>query len=252
MTHAQFRKYKTPKRPDKKPQSLSWWRVCQQWLPVILIVLLIAAGVQLWKLAKTPSTLPFTRIKVSANYKHTSPLELKKAISREVNAGFFALDVTKFKREMQRQLPWVKSVMVRRIWPNTLQININEYQAVAVWNGQHLVSASDVIFSPAATSFPDNLPQLSGPKDTFAVVMNEFRLIQQQLSTLNMTVQKLSLTDRQAWHLQLSNNVVVMLGRDDVNQRLARFVKAYPQLMADHPAVIQLVDLRYPNGFAVK
>ncbi len=252
MTHAQFRKYKTPKRPDKDQQPLTWWRVCQQWLPIILIVLVIAAGMQLWKLAKNPSTLPFKHIKVTANYKHTSPLQLKQAISREVTAGFFALDVTKFKREMQRQLPWVKSVMVRRIWPNTLQVTINEYHAVAVWNGQHLVSTNNIIFSPVQDSFPPKLPQLSGPQDTFAVVMNEFHLIQQQLSALNMTVKKLSLTDRQAWHLQLSNDVVVMLGKDDVNKRMARFIKVYPQVMADHPAVIQLVDLRYPNGFAVK
>ncbi|MDF1654213.1 MAG: FtsQ-type POTRA domain-containing protein [Coxiellaceae bacterium] len=252
MTHAQFRKYKTPKRPEKKSQALSWWRVCQQWLPIILIVLLIAAGVQLWKLAKSPSTLPFKHIKVTANYKHTSPLQLKQAITREVNAGFFALDVTKLKRELQQQLPWVKSVMVRRIWPSTLQITINEYQAIAVWNEQHLVTPSNIIFTPAQASFPPKLPQLFGPRDTFVVVMNEFRVIQQQLSALNMTVKKLSLTDRQAWHLELSNDVVVMLGKDAVNQRLARFIKAYPQIMADHPAVIQLVDLRYPNGFAVK
>ncbi len=252
MTHAQFRKYKAPKGPKKDEQPLSWWRVCQQWLPVILSVLIVAAGVQLWKLAKNPSTLPFKHIKVTAKYKHTSPQQLKQAISREVRAGFFSLDIAQFKRHLQQQLPWVKSVMVRRVWPSSLLITIREYQPLALWNGVHVISQGGVLFSPSENSLPKNLPLLSGPKDTLSIVLSEYRYIEQRLSGLNMTVKKLNLTDRQAWHLQLSNDVVVMLGKDNVNERIARFIKYYPQLMAEHPANIQLVDLRYPNGFAVK
>ena len=47
-----------------------------------------------------------------------------------------------------------------------------------------------------------------------------------------------------------------MLGRDageiPVEKRLARFVAAYPQTLAKMPQRHEYVDLRYPNGFALR
>jgi cell division septal protein FtsQ len=45
---------------------------------------------------------------------------------------------------------------------------------------------------------------------------------------------------------------VLALGREDVHERLQRYVAAYARTMARLPARAYRVDLRYPNGFAVR
>jgi cell division protein FtsQ len=60
------------------------------------------------------------------------------------------------------------------------------------------------------------------------------------------------LSDRRAWQLKLDDGYVLELGRQDMAARLARFVSAYGQTIVRLPAGTYRVDLRYPNGFAVR
>jgi cell division protein FtsQ len=69
---------------------------------------------------------------------------------------------------------------------------------------------------------------------------------------LGLQVTKLVLSPRHAWQLRLSNGMVLELGREDMQQRLARFVEAYPYSLAAIQSRVKYVDLRYGNGFAVK
>ena len=43
-----------------------------------------------------------------------------------------------------------------------------------------------------------------------------------------------------------------MIGRDQSQQRLARFLAVWPQLAARHSEMFVYADLRYANGFAVR
>ena len=72
-----------------------------------------------------------------------------------------------------------------------------------------------------------------------------------------------NLTVAYAWQLRLSGGDIgglnVELGRDGseaVEQRLERFVAAYPDSLGRLPqraaAELRFVDLRYPNGFAMR
>ena len=47
--------------------------------------------------------------------------------------GFWGQDVEPIQAQIEA-LPWVKSSIVRKIWPNRLSIWITEYQPVAFWN----------------------------------------------------------------------------------------------------------------------
>ena len=59
-----------------------------------------------------------------------------------------------------------------------------------------------------------------------------------------------------AWQGRLGGGLVIELGRDapndSVDGRLERFVAVHPQTLARMQRKHQLVDLRYPNGFALR
>jgi cell division protein FtsQ len=69
------------------------------------------------------------------------------------------------------------------------------------------------------------------------------------------------LTPRHAWRLRTASGLELELGRDGaepVEARLARFVAAYPDSIGRLPRPAagaeprRHVDLRYPNGFALR
>ena len=56
---------------------------------------------------------------------------------------------------------------------------------------------------------------------------------------------------RRSWTLQLDDGLVIRLGNKDVQARLTRFFRVYPRLQQMATQVREM-DLRYPNGFAIR
>ena len=88
-------------------------------------------------------------------------------------------------------MPWLKRVGVRRVWPDRLVIQFEEYQPVARWGDNGLMSKEGNIFypDPLQDAFSD-LPQLKGPKGN----------------------------EQEVWHMYLAMNHI--LARDNCNDPL--------------------------------
>ena len=71
---------------------------------------------------------------------------------------------------------------------------------------------------------------------------------------LGASLERVVLSPRFAWQLRLGNGLHLMLGRDAdaAEARLRRFVGAYREMRERLGGRQQVVDLRYPNGFAVR
>jgi len=106
--------------------------------------------------------------------------------------------------------------------------------------------------SAHAKELPDFIGQAGDSKD----VAQRYAQFNRQLAALNLQVMQVALNARHAWQLQLNNGMVLELGHEDMQQRLARFVAVYPYAegrwqKAEGGGAVY-VDLRYRNGFAVK
>ena len=113
------------------------------------------------------------------------------------------------------------------------------------------MSEQGKIFSPPAATFPDGLVELQGPDTTVAQMASELRVFKDVLQHAELGMKRVVLSPRRAWQLELNSGAVVLLGREEMQQRLQRFVRFYPQMLSGQTAV-QQVDMRYPNGFALK
>ena len=63
------------------------------------------------------------------------------------------------------------------------------------------------------------------------------------------------LSDRQAWTARLDNGLSLLIGRDEgvaSNDRIARWVAVHPLIQARLNERAEVIDLRYPNGFAIR
>ncbi|MDP1659140.1 MAG: cell division protein FtsQ/DivIB, partial [Methylotenera sp.] len=72
------------------------------------------------------------------------------------------------------------------------------------------------------------------------------------LKNANLDIANLALTPRRAWQITTTEGMVVELGRVEMQRRLDKFVSAYGSTIAGLNMKVTYVDLRYPNGFAVR
>jgi cell division protein FtsQ len=168
-------------------------------------------------------------------------------VRNELRGNFFTVDLEQVRRDLER-LPWVRKVDVRRHFPWQLDVALEEQVALAHWNGTRLLNTYGEIF--AATS-EQSLPELSGPDAAAAEVAQRYTRFNEMLAPLKQQVAQLSLSPRGAWELRLQDGMVMELGREQMEQRLARFVAVYPYSLAAMQVPLRYVDLRYRNGFAV-
>jgi cell division protein FtsQ len=197
-----------------------------------------------------PQTLPLREISIEGQFKHVTKKKLSEAVAAHVTGGFFSVDLEAI-RAAAEELPWVARVGVRRVWPDSLQIQVKEQVPLARWGEDALVSVEGEIFTPPLASFPKHLPKLEGPSGSERSLVSRFGEIQAQLSPLELRVAQLTMGERWDWHVVFENGMELILGRAHDKQRLTRFRRIYSRLLQLHREDIRRVDMRYTNGFAV-
>lgn len=177
--------------------------------------------------------------------------EVQNLLTPLVNHGFFTINV-EYIRDRLLQMPWVADTFVRRTWPDQVEITVVEKNALARWNGNSLLSESGELFSPKLETYPSNLPQFVGPPGQQVLMRDYFNQINRLLVPLRAKIAYLELTPYFTWKLTLDNGITLQIGHKDILTRLGHFVKVYPKIVGKRATDVEYVDLRYPNGVAVR
>ncbi len=217
---------------------------------LLLLGLLVFAGLLGKQWFSDPWRFPLSVVEVKGDFRYLDKQQLQAAVAPHASGGFFTVDVAAI-RSAAEQLPWVRKASVKRVWPETLRLQIEEQQPVARWGERGFLNKQGEAFLPGTTSVSLALPSLAGPDGQELKVLENFQQVTETLSPLGLTVTQMHLDKRRAWHLQLDNAVLLELGRADAWQRLQRFVRAWPAVFAGRLDELQRVDLRYSNGFSV-
>jgi cell division protein FtsQ len=194
-----------------------------------------------------PGLFPLQSVRLSDAPQRVDASEVLQVMRNEVQGNFFTVDIERLRQSLEN-LPWVRSVSIRREFPLSLEVQLEEYQALARWNNSALVDRQGEVFVAKSEQV---MPEFVGQDGTAVEVTQHYAQFSQQLASLDLQVTRLVLSPRHAWQLHLSNGMVLELGREDMQQRLARFVQAYPYSLAQIQSRVKYVDLRYSNGFAV-
>lgn len=182
--------------------------------------------------------------------------QLTNALRTRVSSNFLTVDLQQV-REMFESVPWVRSAIVQREFPNRLRVTLEEHEAVAWWgqsgSGQ-LVNALGEVFE-ANPDDGDNLPELAGPLPQAGLVWSLYQALSGELARMQLNLERLELNERGNWSAHLDNGARVELGRgtpDNLLERARRFTGTLNQLTQRYPGELQSVDLRYPNGYALR
>jgi cell division protein FtsQ len=189
-------------------------------------------------------------VQISGQFQHLTSAQLQEAVAGTVVGGFFTVNVQAVMRAA-RTLPWVDTASVRRVWPDTLRLEVTEQVPVARWGEHDLLNRRGERFAPPADTLPSGLPQLQGPDGLEATLTASYYEMGKALAPDGLKITRLIQDPRRSWHVGLDNGIELRLGHDSAYTRLLRFVRLYPKVLATRATEIATIDLRYTNGFAV-
>jgi cell division protein FtsQ len=191
---------------------------------------------------------PLHAVELTAAPQRVSSEQLEKVVHEQVSGNFFTVDLEATRLAFEK-LPWVRKVSVRRKFPWSLQVEVEEQVALAHWNGKELVNTHGEVFAGKADH---DLPVFTGQPDSSQQVTQMYGELNAVLQPMKQQIAQISLSPRYAWQVKLDNGMVLELGREEMQQRLKRFVTVYPYSLAALARPASHVDLRYRNGFAAQ
>ncbi len=220
---------------------------------------LLSSG--LWWIAQRPMfTLKVIRIEGAAQseLRHVTRSTVKGSAIPRIKGNFFTANLNAVRLAFE-SVPWVRRATVRREWPNKLIVTLEEHTPLGTWgdDGRLLSAKGDVFIANLAEAEEDGeLPEFSGPEGSEKEVVARFRELQSWFAPANLAPDSVQLSKRYAWTVKLSNGMTVELGREQskttLRERVDRLVQMYPQLVARLQDRIESVDMRYPNGMALR
>ena len=220
-------------------------------------VLVLAAGT--WWALRHPA-FAIGRIVVQGELVHNNAVTLRANVAPHLVGNFFTINLDAARSAFE-QVPWVRNAQVRREFPRTLHVLLQEHHAVAHWGSEtdaSLINNRGEVFEANADSELDGLPRLSGPVGQSLQVLQMLERLNAVFEPMGMDIEALELSVRGGWRATLEGGAVVELGGGEpaqVVQRTQRFLRTLTQLTAQYqrrPDALESADLRHDGGYAVR
>jgi len=224
---------------------------------ICVLLLLGAAG---WWAVRNP-LFAIAGIKVQGDVAHNNAVTLRANVAPRLAGNFFTLNLASARAAFEA-VPWVRRAVVRREFPNRLRVQLQEHRPVAFWGADgdtRLVNDFGEVFEANPGDIEaDELPRLSGPQDQSAQVLAMYTALAPLFDALDLGVERLSLSARGSWQLDLDTGGVIELGRGTKDEVLARtqlFLQTLTQVTARYsrqPDALVSADLRHTDGYALR
>jgi len=180
----------------------------------------------------------------------TSEIDVLEAIDLDGDSAMLAFDVA-HAREQITKLPWVRSVNLRKIYPNQLHVAIIERQPIALWQHQgqlDIIDEEGVAIMPFQSAIVGDLPLLVGHGAD--VHGGEMLAIMQQFTDLTPHIRAYRRVADRRWDIVLDNGVEIKLPQMQFEERLRQFLaldRREDLLMRD----VLTIDLRLRDRMSV-
>ncbi|QUM79057.1 FtsQ-type POTRA domain-containing protein [Moritella sp. 5] len=194
------------------------------------------------------SKMPMSALIIQGDREYVSDDDIRAVLlQKPAIENYFSVNVDDIQNKIE-SLPWVYHASVRKSWPDLLRVYIQEQPVVAVWNDTHLLNEDGIVFDAAMNSAPKSLVKLYSPNDKIEQTLAKFNEFNGLLKLNNYKIVKVSLNLRNAITVELSNGIMLRLGRENAISRIQRYIDYVAVLDKEK---IAYIDLRYDTGFSV-
>jgi len=218
------------------------------WLKALVPLLVLVLGVSYalhWMLAR-----PVGQVSIYGEVRYVDQQALQQRALPWLAEAFWKVDLTGLSEALEQD-PWLKKAVITRRWPDQVAIQLQERQAWARWNSKAVLDEQGNAFFPPDPDFLDLPLHFFSEADSLQETLVFYRQLETALESLDVAISELHLEPRGAWQLQLDSGVTLMLGRDNIEKRINRFIWLWGQWPESQQVQVKRIDARYPNGLSV-
>ena len=224
-------------------RTLTHWKVL-----IVLIGLGITGSIAASGLSHLLKDIQIRQVQLLGDLRYLDAENLAKDLRIKFNNNYLDTTLVEVVSEVESH-PWISAASARRIWPDTLLIEIVEQRPVAVYNDTQYLGLSGDLFEPPAL-VDEPMPRLYGALSETTQVYSHYSVFSDRLADF-AKVTSVSRGHDLGWEIELEQGFTLKLGRVDVLGRLARARDILIRLEKDRLRKIQEVDARYDNGIAL-
>ena len=167
---------------------------------------------------------PIRDVVVTHELREVRRSEIERSLAGKMRGNFFSINLEAVRQSLE-QLPWVRRADVRRQWPASIEVSIEEHVPVAFWGvatGQ-LVNSYGEIFAAGMTVPPvEAMPVLLGPPGFVPEMLGYYQQAVELLKPIGRVPRTLNVSPRLALQLKLDDGMVVELGRQQAKGERAQ------------------------------
>jgi cell division protein FtsQ len=195
--------------------------------------------------------LPVKYVRIEGAFQYIAKEKIKQVITAQVKNGLYNVNVQQIQSSV-KELPWVKKVDIKQVWPDAINITIKEQVPVVRWGKKNLLNNKGQKFTPDKIQTFEQLPVLNGPDGSEARLLVSMNKMSDALMKQDMKLIEFRVNERRSWQLILDNTIEVILGTNEQEKRFKRFLKTFALIGKEQIKKVAVVDLRYANGYTLR
>ena len=223
-------------------------------------VVLVGLGAGVWWWLRHPM-FAIRAITVQGEVTRNNAITLRANVVPQLQGNFFTLNLDQA-RQVFEAVPWVRTAVVHRDFPNRLRAELLEHQPMALWGddgANTLLNQQGQVFEANAEDpETEDLPRLKGPVAQSQDVLKMYRYLKPILAAADMEIERLELSPRASWRVVTDKGATLELGRgsqNEVGEQLQMFLRTLSQVTARYgrtPTALAAADLRHKDGYALR
>ena len=216
-----------------------------------------------------PQRFPMKHINVEGDLLNAEPTQIRDAITSAVqSSNILRIDIAEVAAAAQEN-PWVENAQIKRRWPDTLVVYINERVIRSRWNDSMWLDQHGIAVE--IPGFYDHaLPHLKGPSGREQEVLAKYQSWRKLMQSYDLDIVELRNSKLNSWDLILEYTAMntegedeeqsqtqterfhLKLGIEKLQYKIDKFLNIYEKSLSQTVQYLSEIDMRYPDGVAIR
>jgi cell division protein FtsQ len=187
------------------------------------------------------------QVVITGNMVHINPNDLKYVAQNKARGNLFTININHLQNDF-KEVPWVQKAIVSRDFPNSLSVEITEYQAVAKFGNQGLIAPDGNVFLGSSNN--ESLPIFYTSVQNVPEALDDNQLINNTFNDKGVKLISLTINGFGLTKVELSNNLHLVICGNPFTREINLLHTYWDKLYKINPQ-LNYVNMCYKNAMAI-
>lgn len=193
---------------------------------------------------------PIQHVSVEGEFYYLSKKDIQDILSEKLVNDFVELRIKDLQQEIKKN-PWIETVSVHRVWPNSLVVKVREQQPIALWGSEGFINRFGTLIISDDLVKIRHFPKLYGERESSNLIVKQYLELTKMLATQELSITELTIDKTQSMRIKVDASFDVLIGQNNIVDKVNAFLLVYKNQLKIDKNEIAKVDLRYSHGMAV-